>query len=449
MNMYLKTNVFPLSNNSLSGRHMISAMICVLILSLAACSTSEPSEGVAPPPVPVVVTEVTQETVPIFAEYVARTEADATVEIRARVEGVLEGIFFKDGSRVKKGQLLFQIEPAPYDAAVRDAKARLARAEADLYLAQKNVELVRSQAEEAQARAKLAKAAQDVERLLPLAKESAVPQQELDTAIASQAVAQAELEAASATVQNTELTTETYVLQAEAAVEVAKAAVVQAELDLAYTRILSPINGEIGRKLVDQGKLVGRGDSTLLAVVSAVEPMKAVFSISETDYLAMARRHLSSETGEVRPEAERERMFELILADDSVFPEKGWFSAAENVLDIETGTLTMETTFPNPKHFLRPNQFARIRFPVSEKENAILVPRRAVLRSQGANTVYLVGEDNTVALRSISIETTVGENVLVLEGVVPGDRVILEGHQKVRPGMKVVQSTGTQSGGGQ
>lgn len=444
----MNTNRVPLIFKPLLRSHALRAILSLLILPLSTCTASEQTEGAEPPPVPVVVTEVRQETVPIITEYVARTEADSTVEIRARVEGVLEGIFFEDGSRVEKGQLLFQIEPAPYEAALQDARARLAKAEADLNLAEKNVELIRAQAEEAQAQARLAKADQDVERLRPLAKESAVPQQELDTALAAQAVAEAELEAAQASVQNTELTTETSILQAQAAVEGAKAAVIQAELDLAYTRIVSPIDGEIGRKLVDQGNLVGRGDSTVLGIVSRVEPIKALFSISETDYLKMARRYLDRETGEPKPEPEREKMFELILADDSVYDEKGWFSSVESVLDIETGTLTMETKFPNPRHFLRPNQFARIRFPVAELENALVVPQRAVLRSQGANTVYLVEADDKVVVRSIGVLGRVEENVLVSEGVAPGDRVILEGHQKVRPGMTVIPSASTESGEG-
>jgi membrane fusion protein, multidrug efflux system len=411
---------------------------------LSGCGSDAGSEraGAGGPAPAVVVTEVEQKTVPLYTEYVARTEAFAAVEIRARVEGVLEHSHFQDGTPVKKGQLLFTIEPRPYQAAVQDARAALTKAEADLHLAEQQVELIKAQAGLAQAEANYTKTERDVARLRPLAEEAAVPQQELDTAVAAEAVARAEVDAAKATVRNTELTTETYVVQAEAAIETAKAAVTQAELNLSYTEIRSPLNGQIGRRLVDPGNLVGRGESTLLATVAATDPIKAVFGISENDYLTLTKRVLDS--GQGISELRDERLIEMVLADDTVFPYKGSFSSVENTIDPQTGTLTIEALFPNPRRLLRPGQFARVRFPVSLREDAVLVPKRAILRIQGVDSVYTVSGDNRVSLHTIAIEADFEQFSIATSGVQPGDRIVLEGHQKVRPGMSITPTPRSQ-----
>jgi membrane fusion protein (multidrug efflux system) len=318
---------------------------------------------------------------------------------------------------------------------LQDARAKKARAEADLNLAEQQVELIKAQAGLAQAEASYAKAAQDVERLKPLAAEAAVPAQELDAAVAAEAVARAEVDAAKATVQNTELSTQTYIVQARAAVETASAALTQAELAFSYTDIRSPISGQIGRRFVDPGNLVGKGEATLLATVSANNPMKATFGLSETDYLALTKRILS-EGGNLKSPG-NDQIVEMVLSDDSVFPHRGEFTAVENVIDLQTGTLTIETQFPNPDLLLRPGQFARLRFPVERLENALLVPKRAVLRIQGVDSVYKVSSDNKVSLHTIAIEAEYEEFAIVASGVDPGDRIVFDGHQKVRPGMAI------------
>jgi len=424
---------------SLHGIPRSSVVLFTGIVSswfLMGCGSGPSSDGgAATGPAPTVaVTEVIQKTVPLYVEYVARTEAVASVEIRARVEGVLQEAHFEEGSRVEKGQLLFTIDPRTYAAAVQDTEASLARARADLRLARQQVELVRAKAELAQARAGFTKAQQDVIRLRPLAAEAAVPEQELDTAVAAELVAKAEVDAAQAGVQNTELSAETYISQAEAAVERAKAALVQAELDLSYTEIRSPIDGWIGRRRVDPGNLVGRSESTLLATVSNYDPINVVFGISETDYLVMFKRaNLNKRTAA----QEDPYLFELVLADDSKFGHKGRFVSAENTIDPLTGTLTVETRFPNPERLLRPGQFARIRFPVAVRENATLVPRRAIVRLQGVESVYKVSADNKVALHTIATGADFEEFTIVNKGVEPGERIVIEGHQKVRPGMSI------------
>jgi membrane fusion protein (multidrug efflux system) len=416
---------------------LLAQLPLAAILLLLGCGSDAPPEGAsrsgsAPA---VVVGEVQQKNVPLYVEYVARTEAIEAVEIRARVEGVLEQAHFREGSVVAKGQKLFTIEQGPYQAALQDARAKKARAEADLYLAEKQVELIKAKAGLAQAEASYAKAAQDVERLKPLAAEAAVPAQELDAAVAAEAVARAEVEAAKATVQNTELSTQTYIVQAKAAVETASAALTQAELAFSYTEIHSPISGQIGRRHIDPGNLVGKGEATLLATVSANNPMKATFGMSETDYLALTKRILS-EGGNLRSPS-GERIVEMLLSDDTIFPHKGHFTAIENVIDLQTGTLTIETQFPNPELLLRPGQFARVRFPVKLLQDALLVPKRAILRVQGIDSVYKVSSDNKVSLHTVAIEAEYEEFAIAASGVDPGDRIVIDGHQKVRPGMAI------------
>jgi membrane fusion protein (multidrug efflux system) len=370
-----------------------SVGIAVALAATGGCKGDKEKQPAQAPPPAVVVAEVVQKTVPIYGEFVAQTEANTTVELRARVEGFLQKVAFKEGSRVKKGDLLFQIDPRPYEAAVQEAVGRLERA-----------------------KALLEKSRADVERLRPLWEQDAVPKQDLDNAEAAQkaSVANVLLEEANLT---------------------------KARLDLGYTDVRSPIDGIIGRLGVNVGNLVGKTDATLLATVSSADPLYVNFSISETDYLSIAKRLKS----QAQPEA-RKGIFELLLADNSIFPHKGDFGLVERALDARTGTLTLRTIFPNPEGLLRPGQFGRIRVVVEERPNAILVPQRAVQEIQGAKSVLVVGPDDMVALRTITPAESVGEFLIVRDGVKPGDRVIVEGIQKARPGSKVSPSAAPVSG---
>ncbi len=391
------------------------------------------STGEAAAPPAVVVAAVRQDTVPIYSEYVGRTIAYETVEIRARVEGTLLEASFQEGSMVRKGQILFRIEPDRYQADLQQARAQLAKAESDLTVARQQVQLLKAQADVAQAEANLAKASQDVARYRPLAAERAVPQEDLDTAIAAEKVAQASLDAARATLRNTELTTEAYIREAEAAVQAGKAAVARAELNLSYTTIAAPISGTIGRRQVDVGNLVGRGDSTLLATVSNSDPIRVQFSISETDYLMLAHRYL--ERGQ--PARRGEAPAEMILADNRIYPHRGRLRSVERAVDLQTGTLPVELEFPNPDFMIRPGQFGRLRIVMEERENALLVPQTAIQEIQGTRAVLVVDSENKAALRTIVAEERSGDSFIVSEGLQPGERVIVEGIQKVRPGMTV------------
>jgi len=374
---------------------------------------------------------------------VAQTVADETVDLRARVEGILQKAPFAEGSQVRKGQVLFEIEPDRYRADLQKAKAQLTKAETDLNVARQQEQLVRAKAGLSQAQANLVKATQDVERYRPLAAERAVPQESLDSAIAGEKVAVAAVEAAEATLRDTELSTNAYILEAEAAVEAAKAAVTAAELNLSYTTVASPISGQIGRKQVDVGNLVGRGDSTILATVSNSDPIRAEFSISEADFLKLATRIMQK--GERAPQTV-EVPAELILSDGSVYPHRGRLRSVERALDLLTGTLPVEIEFPNPDRFLRPGQFARVRVVIEERENAVLVPQVAVVETQGTRSVWVVDSGNKVTLKPITASERVGNSYIVTEGLEGGEKVIVQGVQKLRPGATVSPISGPAAG---
>jgi membrane fusion protein (multidrug efflux system) len=361
-----------------------------LAASLAACDRSKDADkakqaAVAPPPPAVVVAEVVQKTVPIYSEFVAQTDAKETVEIRARVQAFLEAQHFTEGTIVKKGQLLFTLDKREYEAKLQQAKAQL---------------------EGAQAR--LGKAETDERRLKPLAERRAVPQQDYDNAVAN-------------------------VDTARAGVSAAKADVAGAELDLGYTTIRSPITGLIGNRLVAPGNLVGKSEATLLDTVSSIDPIRVNATVSEAEYLRLF--------ADFQRRGKMHTPLELILADGSVFPHKGKVVIVDRAVDQKTGTLKFAAEFPNPDGQLRPGQFGRVRAVAEMATDALLIPKRAVQEIQGMKTVLVVGADNVVALRTIQPGETVGDLLVVRDGLKPGERVIVDGVQKARPGSKVNPST--------
>jgi membrane fusion protein (multidrug efflux system) len=360
------------------------AVVSVAVL-LAACDRGKEGDkakqAAAPPPPTVVVTEVVQKTVPIYSEFVAQTDARETVEIRARVQAFLEAQHFTEGTIVKKDQLLFTLDRREFEAKLQQAKAELEIA-----------------------MARLGKAETDERRLKPLAERKAVPQQDYDNAAAN-------------------------LLAAQANVSAARANVAAAELDLSYTTIRSPIAGLIGKRLVSPGNLVGKGEATLLDTVSSIDPIRVNTTISEAEYLRFFARRNEQAAGS--------GALELILADGSVFPQKGKVVIVDRAVDQKTGTLNFVAEFPNPQGQLRPGQFGRVRAVVETAQDATLIPKRAVQEIQGMKSVLVVGADNAVALRTIRPGETVGDLLIVLDGVKPGERVIVDGIQKARPGSKV------------
>ena len=432
-----------LSTRSLSLSMTVS-LLTVSLIATVGCKSKATHTAAQPPPTAVVVVPVTQRTVPIYSEYVGQTQADNTVELRARVEGILQKVYFREGAPVRKGQLLFTIDKRPFQAALQSAKALAAKSVSDLAQASQRTDVLQAQAELADAQAVLTRADQDVSRLAPLAKEKAVTEQDLDAAIATQKSARASVDAKQANLKNLEAAVKYTIERARAEVSAANARVTQAELELSYCDIYSPLNGIIGFLQVDEGNLVGRGDATLLATVSASDPLLVDFNVSEIEYLKLTDPDTAGKrSGDLR--------FELLLSDESVHPHYGQFRVLDRTVDPQTGTMKVEATFPTPGSYLRPGQVARVRVAVSEKENAILVPLRAVQELQGTKTVMVVDQENKVAVRSVKLGDKVDKDVVVLDGLNAGERVIVEGMQKVRPGAQVNPSiagvTATTSGG--
>jgi membrane fusion protein (multidrug efflux system) len=363
-------------------RNPAPVLLGMLMTALAGCSDKEAPAAAIPE---VYVSEVVQQDVPIYMEFVGQTQGSQDVDIRARVEGFLETINFTEGAFVKKGDLLYQIDPKPLQAALAQAKADLARNQAQLD--QTTV---------------------TVNRMKPLAAQQAVSLQELDNALAAQNAAIAQVDAG-------------------------RAAVDKATLDLGYTTINSPIDGIVGITQVKAGNLVGSGESTLLTTVSKVDPIIFRGGISEADYLNLARNVEASK-------ASREGSAltaQLFLADGSIYPYPGSLDAVERAVDPTTGTLAVQISFSNPERLLRPGQYGRVRFAAEIRRDALLVLQRAVQELQDRYNVAVVDAQNKVSIRSVKVGPRVGDLWVIDEGLKPGERVVVEGLQRLRDGMTV------------
>lgn len=385
-------------------------------------------------PVSVVIATVEQKTVPIYAELTARADANDSVEIRARVKAFLSTQEYREGTMVRKGQLLFTLDKREFEAQLMQAEAQLAKAEADLAQARERTTVETAQANLEISLAQLNKTDQDVNRLKPLAEQQAVPQQDYDNALAAQKAARADVEGKKAALNTARVNQTAAVLQGEAAVEAAKASVRQAQLNIEFCEIASPITGIAGLRLVAPGNLVGQGEATLLTTVSNVNPMRVFASISEREYLWLdrARSEGKLKTGF--------REVELILSDGSVFPHKGHLVIFDRAVDLKTGTISMIAEFPNPGAVLRPGQFGRVRLVAAMAENALLVPQKAVTEMQSANIVYAVGPQNKAQLRTVTLGARVDQDYIVIDGVKAGEKIVVEGIAKVRPGATLAPS---------
>jgi membrane fusion protein (multidrug efflux system) len=359
------------------------------------CGKSEPPK---PPPPDVEVVQVEQKDVPIWREWIGTLDGLVNAQIRPQVTGYLLRQTYTDGAFVKKGQLLFEIDPRTFQAAVDQARGQLANAEGQL----------------ATARANQVKAQNDVARYTPLAKEQAIPQQDLDNAIQANQAAQAQVEAA------------------KAAVEAAKAKVASAQLDVGFTKVVSLIDGIAAIAQAQIGDLVSQ--NTLLTTVSTVDPIKVYFPVSEREYLEYINENPDAAK---RAVTEPQMQLQLVLADGSVYPQKGTFSFADRQVDVKTGTLRLQGIFPNPGNVLRPGQYARIRAITKMAKGALLVPQRAVTEQQGSYQVAVVSSGNTIEIRPVKVGERVGTQWIIETGLKPGDRVVAEGTQKVRAGVIV------------
>ena len=418
-------------------------------LTLACRSGSPTSSAAAYPPPLVTVTKVSAENVPIYSEYAAQTFARDMVEVRGRVDGYVEKRLFQVGSDVKAGQTLYVLDLRPYQADVQKARGDLAQSEANLEFAKRQVALIQAEADLAQAEANLLKAKQDVERLQPLVKEDAAAQQDLDNATAALKANEANVNAKKANVEQNRLSTRSQIDTTQAQVEANRALLRTAELDLEYATIRAPIGGRIGDSLIQVGGLVTRTSTQPLTTIVPLDPIWVRFQVSEAEHLAFQRRQQRDQ------ERVRETPIELILADNTLHPYTGHIENAVNQVDPKTGTLQIQATFPNPEHAILPGQFGRVRLRINDRQNAILVPQKAVQELQGLQSVLTVGADNKVLARSIVTGDRVGERWVVEQGLKPGDRVIVEGIQKARPGMVVnpqpyqpAPSSGSKTGNG-
>jgi membrane fusion protein, multidrug efflux system len=412
---------------TLSPRSRFIAGATLVTISLCSCSNGKPATKAAgPPAMPVVVEEVRSRAVPVGAEFVARTTASGTIEIRPNVEGQLIEKTFQEGAPVQKGQVLFRIDPRRYEANVQAARAGLEKALAALELARSQENAVNARARLQQAEANLQKTSQDVARLRPLAAERAVPERDLDAAVASENVARAEKEGAEATVRTTAVSDRVRIRESEAAVEGAKANLARAELDLEDTVIRAPQSGLIGRAEVSAGNFVAA--RTLLATISGVDPINVEFNLPESDYLRLARlRANGGNTGSP---------LQLVLSDNSVYEYKGRASVAERAVDEKTGTILIQGEFPNPSRLLRPGQFARVSVVLEDRQGALLVPEKALIEVQGTRSLYVV-EEGRAALRSVTTDGRFESFAIITGGLKGDEKIIVDGQTKIRPGAPV------------
>jgi len=357
--------------------------LSLVLVGLAACKKESPQPAPGTPDVVVQAVEVRD--TPIETEATGQVRGGEDVEVRARVAGYLQSIDYREGTVVQKGDLLFVIDPKPFEAAVQKATAEVA-----------------------QAKAVHDRAIVQVNRLRPLVAQNAVAKQDLDNALAGEASSLASLAAAQA-----ELTS--------------------AQLDLGYTRVRSPITGMAGIRQVDVGTYVGSPEPTVLVVVSSLDPIRFDFSISETDYLTFARtaKSLGVSMLEAAPS------LELELTDGTVHPYKGRLTVVGRGVSTATGTLPLQAMFPNPRGLLRPGQFGRLKLPIATIKNSIVIPQRAVEELQGTYNVYVVGADSVAQIRQIEVGNRIGSDWVIPDGLTAKDRIVVEGLQKIPTGGKV------------
>ncbi len=359
---------------------IILPVAVILILPVTGCKKEE----AAPVIQPVKVTRVIQQTVPIYFEAIGQTRGAVEVEVRARVNGIIESINFQEGKPVKKGQVLCTIDPQQYAAALATAKGKYTQAKADYE-----------------------KAKADVTRYKPLVEKNAISREEYETAVSMEAAAAAQVEAA-------------------------KGAMKTAELDVSYCKVTAPEGGLIGKTEMKAGNLVSQ-DRNLIASISQINPIHVRINVAEKDYIVFAKKKAATPREQQKPKDD----IEMVLADGSVYPHLGKTVFVDRGVDPTTGTIMLEVAFPNPDSMVRPGQYARLRSAVETKENAILVPQKAVQELQATYSVFVVGQDNKVASKKVDVGAKVGNLWVINSGVTPGERVVVEGAQKIRDGMTV------------
>ena len=405
-----------------------TAFLCVLApLAVANMGCSKASSAKAPERLSVEVVRVEQKDVPVYGEWIGTLEGLVNADIKAQVSGYLLRQAYTEGSFVKKGQLLFEIDPRPFQAALDQAEGQLAQATGRL--AQSKAQLLLAEAQVGVAGANQTRTQLDVDRYLPLAKQEAITQQDLDNATQNNLAAKAQVTAAKAQVE----TARAQIQSDNASVQAAKAAVEAAQLNLGFTRLVSPIDGIAGIAQQQVGALVSSASGPV-TTVSTVDPIKAYITVSEQEYLDFHRRYAT----EASVEAERKQLrLELTLSDGTVYPHVGTFFFADRQVNQSTGAIRIAGLFPNPGNVLRPGQYGRVRTSTRTQQGALLVPQRAVSEMQGTYLIAVVGAGNKIAIRPVKPGIRSGTMWIIDEGLKPGELVVAEGTLKVRPGMEV------------
>lgn len=437
---------------------IVVAIGMILGVVILVARSDKPAQA-APRPLDVEVAQVEQKDVPVYSEWIGTTEGIVNADIKAEVTGYLLKQDYKEGSFVKKGQLLFELDPRPFQAAVDQANGQVAQfqgqleqaisqvAQAEAQVAQANSQLLQSQAQLAQAQANQVKTQLDVNKYAPLAEQKAVTQQDLDNAVQGNVVAKAQVEAARAGVEtaraqlraaNAQIgTAKAAINTAKGQVENARAAVRTAQLNLGFTQIISPIDGIAGIAQAQVGNLITT-TSAPLTTVSTVDPIKVYFTLSEQQYLNFTKRDLI----EARRGASVVQIeLELILSDGTSYPEKGSFFFADRQVDPKTGAIRMAGIFPNPGNVLRPGQYGRVRAVTAMKNDALLVPQRAVSELQGSYQVAIVGGASKIEMRTVKVGERSGTQWIIEDGLKAGEIVVVEGTQKIKPGVVVNPKT--------
>jgi RND family efflux transporter MFP subunit len=382
----------------IAGALLAALLVLGVSLSGIGCGEKNPQAG-KPAAVDVQVAQIEQKDVPIYGEWIGTLDGLVDADVRAQVTGYLLEQAYVEGSFVKKGQLLFQIDPRPFEAALDQAKAQLEQAHAQL-----------ANAEATQLQAQL-----NVNKYTPLAEEQAASQQDLDNAVQTNVAAKAT------------------VLNSKAAIQAAEAAVKSAQINLDFTRLIAPIDGIAGQAQLQVGALVNTSSSAI-TTVSTVDPIKVFFTVSEQEYLAFNRQYPTEAT---RAAEEKRTPLELILADATTYAKKGKIYFADRAVNQNTGAIRIAGLFDNPGNILRPGQYARIRASTSIRQGALLVPERAVSELQGKYQVAVVDNENKVSIVPVKVGERVDSMWVVEGGLKRGDRVVAEGVQKVRPGEQV------------
>jgi membrane fusion protein (multidrug efflux system) len=409
-----------------TSARVILALLIAWLLANTGCS-NRTSGATTPGPVDVEVVNVEQRDVPIYSEWIGTLDGFVNADIKAQVTGYLLEQAYKEGTFVRKGQLLFQIDPRPFQAALELAQGQLAQAEGQL--AQARAHLLQVEAQVSVAEANQRRTQLDVERYTPLAQQRAITQQDLDNATQNNLAAKAQVQSAQAEVE----TTRAEIIATSAAVKSAKATAETAEINLGFTRLTSPIDGIPGIAQLQVGSLVSPASPTI-TTVSTLDPIKVYFTVSEQEYLDFARRFPTAESRQA--DLDRKEL-QLILADGITYPEKGKFYFADRQVDVRTGAIRLAGLFPNPGNSLRPGQYGRVRTAVRVQTGALLVPQRAVSELQGSFQIAVVTPENKVTIQTVKVGDRVGTQWLITDGLQPGERVVAEGVQKVRPGVLV------------